>query len=99
MERLLALDRFRFPFALAVATIAALALAGCGRRGTPELPPNPAVQPAPSASAPGAAPRAFIDPTTPTGGPQETPVQTASQAKPAAPPAEKKTFFLDFLLQ
>ncbi len=91
----MARDRFKFPFALAAAIIIALGLVACGRNGIPEAPSSPAAQPAPSTSAPGAAPTTFIDPTTPTGGPQET----AAQAKPATPPAQKKTFFLDFLLQ
>jgi len=89
--------------ALAAALILCLALAACGRKGLLDPPPSAAVaQPAPVASsAPAAAPTAFIDPTTPTGAAQEAPVQTevASQAKPIAPPVEKKTFFLDLLLQ
>jgi predicted small lipoprotein YifL len=93
-------NRLRVPLALAVALIFPVALAACGRKGGLDLPPSAAVtQPALAApSAPAAAPTTFIDPTTPTGAAQQAPAQTG-QAKLVAPPVEKKTFFLDPLLQ
>jgi predicted small lipoprotein YifL len=74
---------------LAAVLILPLALAGCGRKGPLDPPPDSAV-PTP---APAAAQSRYIDPTTPLGGPQ--------QALPpqAAPPPPKKTFVLDSLLQ
>jgi predicted small lipoprotein YifL len=51
-------------FALAAALAAALGLAGCGRKGPLELPPDPAAAPAPQANEilPGAAPDAPPEP-------------------------------------
>jgi predicted small lipoprotein YifL len=84
-----------------------LSLAACGRKGPLEPPPSAAIPPAPkTSSAPVAAP-AFVDPTTPTGAPQQAPLQT-SEAQPTVPsapppppaqPAQNKSFFLDFLLK
>jgi hypothetical protein len=84
---------------------AALSLAACGRNGQPELPPGPifgAATPPPPAAAvsPTSAPVA--------GGGPLTPEQAQAQAQktgfdaagnPVAPPSERKSFLLDFLLQ
>jgi len=74
-----------------VALVLPLALAGCGRKGPLDLPPDSAVPqqvPATPGAPPGASPSNFIDPMTPTGGAQPAPAQTT------APPAQK-TFILD----
>jgi predicted small lipoprotein YifL len=69
--------------ALAVALIAPLALAACGRKGPLDPPPSAATPPPPATPAP--APTGFIDPTTPTGQAQPAPVRT-TQAAPAPQP-------------
>ncbi len=99
----LAGDRRSFAGVLAMALILPLGLAACGRKGPLDPPPSAAI-PAEPASRP--APTTFIDPTTPTGGPQQAapvaPVQT-TQAAPATRPAKTqpalKSFFLDPLVQ
>jgi len=89
-------SRFLLP---AVAMVAALALAACGRAGGLELPPGPAVSTAPAAAA---TPAAVV------GGPvasgqtaQETAQKNGFDAygNPIAPPGEKKSFLLDPLLR
>ena len=87
----------RAGFVLAVLGAAAFTLAACGRAGPPEPPPGPAFSsypppaaPGPVAAAPGAA--------------QGTPEQAQKNGfdaygNPIAPPSERKSFFLDFLLQ
>jgi predicted small lipoprotein YifL len=87
-------DRVRVARALAVAFVAALSLTACGRKGPLDPPPSAAIPPGPPASP---APAQYVDPTTPTGGAQPAPVQT-TQAAPA-PQTQKKTFFLDPLIQ
>jgi predicted small lipoprotein YifL len=80
--------------ALAIALVLPLALAACGRKGPLDPPPSAELPPAPP---PGPASSNFIDPTTPTGGAQQAPVQTTQAAPVAQPP--KKTFLLDPLIQ
>jgi predicted small lipoprotein YifL len=99
----LALDRLSVAFALVLLGAAAFGLAACGRAGPLELPPGPAVGVAPTAAAaPPVAPASII------GGPvasgptaQETAQKNGFDAlgNPVAPPGQKKSFFLDFLLQ
>jgi predicted small lipoprotein YifL len=96
-------NRLNAAFALALLGVAASGLAACGRSGPLELPPGPALaQPAPNATAPLAAPPATV------GGPiaagpaaQQTAQKNGFDAygNPVAPAGEKKSFFLDFLLQ
>jgi predicted small lipoprotein YifL len=76
---------------LAVALVFPLALAGCGRKGALDPPPDSAVPVAP----PTAAPSNYIDPTTPTGAAQPAPVPVSQTTAP--PPA--KTFLLDPLIR
>jgi len=82
---------------------AAVSLAACGRAGPPELPPGPvfsSYQPPPPATpaAPPAAPGSNEDL-------REKQYEKASKngfdayGNPIAPPSERKSFFLDFLLQ
>jgi predicted small lipoprotein YifL len=82
----------------------AISLAACGRNGQPELPPGPifSAAPPPPAVAPVSSPGAPAN-----GGPL-TPEQAQAQAQktgfdangnPVAPTSERKSFFLDFLLQ
>lgn len=86
---------------LAVLGTAVVTLAACGRAGPLEPPPGPAVGVSPTASAP-------PSPTSLVGAPaangpvsQETAQKNGFDAygNPVAPPGEKKSFFLDFLLQ
>jgi predicted small lipoprotein YifL len=88
--------RLGLPFALAAMLALSLALAGCGRKGPLDPPPSAALPPP---AVPGGAPPAitYLDPTTPTGGPQQAPTQTSQANPPAA--VQKKTFLLDPLLQ
>ena len=103
-ERSLVLDRLRVAFALALFGAAAFGLAACGRAGPLEPPPGPALtQPPPTAQAtPPVAPASSV------GGPvvqgpaaQETAMKNGFDAygNPVAPPGQKKSFLLDFLLQ
>jgi predicted small lipoprotein YifL len=95
--QVVACDYLAVTRALALALLLSLlsvALGACGRKGPLDPPPSAAVPPPPpGAQSPG--PARYIDPTTPLGGAQQAPVQTSV----AAPPAPKKTFFLDSLLQ
>jgi predicted small lipoprotein YifL len=101
----LAFDRLSTGLALTLLGVAAFGLAACGRAGPLELPPGPAVGVAPTASA---APSPTLMPVSPLGGPpgngqsaQETAQKTGFDAygNPIAPAGEKRSFFLDFLLQ
>ena len=92
--------RLRAGLVLAVLGVAAFSLAACGRAGPPELPPGPAFG---SYSPPAAGPAA-----PPIGAPATAAPATPDQAQktgfdaygnPIAPPSERKSFFLDFLLQ
>jgi predicted small lipoprotein YifL len=90
------LVRFCPRFALALAGIAVLALAGCGRNGALELPPGPAT----------ATPTASTQLTTPDGKPvpgssEDAAIKTGfdSQGRPVATQGAKKSFILDPLLQ
>ena len=94
----MALVRVPAPLALVAASIAFLALAACGRAGSPLLPPSSA--PGPVATAPAPPP--------PTGAPSLGPspaAQTAAktgfdaQGNPVATPGKKGGFILDPLLQ
>jgi hypothetical protein len=78
----------------------AVGLAACGRAGPPEPPPGPAFSSYPPPPAAPAGP--------PIGAPAATAQVTPEQAQkngfdaygnPIAPPSERKSFFLDFLLQ
>jgi hypothetical protein len=88
----LADNRLTWAAASAVLAAVALALASCGRNGSPLPPPGPvaATPPPAAASSPGAAPAA----------------QPSAQkngfdmfGNPVAPPGQKKSFLLDPLLQ
>jgi predicted small lipoprotein YifL len=91
----------------AVLGAAAFSLAACGRNGPPEPPPGPIFGAAsPQAAAPPVAPASGPPPLLGTPG-ASTPM-THEQAQktgfdangnPVAPPSERKSFFLDFLLQ
>jgi hypothetical protein len=76
---------------------AAVSLAACGRAGPPEPPPGPAFSsyPPPPAAAPVGA-----QPSVAQAAPEQAP-KTGFDAygNPIAPPSERKSFFLDFLLQ
>jgi predicted small lipoprotein YifL len=95
LERVLALVRCKVRVGLAVAAMAALSLSACGRAGPLELPPGPAVTPAPSAqlTQPDGSPAP--------GSPQDTAVKTGFDASgnPVATAGQKKSFVLDPLLQ
>jgi predicted small lipoprotein YifL len=96
VERVLAGVRLVFQkAAFAAGLVGALGLAGCGRAGPLELPPGPAVTPAPSAQL-----------TQPDGSPapgsqQDTAVKTGFDARgnPVAATGPKRPFILDPLLQ
>jgi predicted small lipoprotein YifL len=63
-----------------------LALAGCGRKGGLDLPPNAAVeQPAPAAAVPGQAPPAGA-------------YDMGAEGRPVAPNGQKKRLPIDWLL-
>ena len=90
--------RLRAGLALALLGAAAVTLAACGRAGPLEPPPGPAIV---SRTA-SAAPSPLV------GGPvagAPVPHETAQRngfdayGNPVAPPGEKKSFFLDFLVQ
>jgi Prokaryotic lipoprotein-attachment site len=92
--------RLRAGFVLTVLGIAAFSLAACGRAGPPEPPPGPLLSayPPPAAAPLGPAIGAPVAaaPVTP-----EQAQKTGFDAygNPVAPPSERKSFFLDFLLQ
>jgi Prokaryotic lipoprotein-attachment site len=95
--------RLRAGFVLAVLGAAALSLAACGRAGPPEPPPGPAFSsyPPPSPPPAAAAPAPLMGPP---GAAQVTPEQAQktgfdAYGNPVAPPSERKSFFLDILLQ
>ena len=94
--------RLRAGFALALLGVAAVSLAACGRNGPPELPPGPVFSAAPP---PVAAP---AGPPAPPGSAEdmrdkqyEKSVQNGFDRNnvPVAPPSERRSFILDFLLQ
>ena len=97
--------RLRAGFVLAALGFAAVSLAACGRAGPPELPPGPifsSYQPPPAAPAAPAAPPAAPGSNEDTRERQyEKAVQNGfdRNGNPVAPPSERKSFFLDFLLQ
>ena len=104
-DRFLAFNRLRAGFALALLGVAAFGLTACGRAGPLELPPGPAVGAAPTAATP---PNPSLAPAASLGGPvasgpsaQETAQKNGFDmyGNPVAPAGEKKSFFLDFLLQ
>ncbi|HWW48740.1 MAG TPA: lipoprotein [Xanthobacteraceae bacterium] len=76
---------------VAALLVAGVALAGCGRKGGLDLPPNAGVQPEPPAA--GAAPASAAD----KGEALFNPAVTRSDF-PIAPKGEKKKFVLDPLL-
>lgn len=85
---------------LAALGFAAVSLAACGRAGPPEPPPGPAFSSYPPPAAAPAGP--------PVGAPAAAAPATPEQAQrtgfdaygnPIAPPSERKSFILDFLLQ
>ncbi len=82
--------------ALIAASIAVLALAGCGREGPLELPPGPAPG-TPAATSQLTSP----DGTPAPGSPQDTAAKTGfdAQGNPVAAPGQKQFFILDPLLQ
>jgi predicted small lipoprotein YifL len=92
--------RLRASFALAAAVVAALGLAACGRKGELELPPGPATQP-PLGAAPMAP--SFLPPSASTRQQQDDATAAKngfdSRGNPVAGPGQKRTFFLDPILQ
>jgi hypothetical protein len=92
--------RVRAGLALALLGAAALTLAACGRAGQLEPPPGPAVGVSPSVAAAPPPPSSLV------GAPAAPVTHEAAQkngfdayGNPVAPPGEKRSFFLDFLLQ
>ena len=81
--------------ALAAAFFLALGLAACGRAGPLELPPGPAVTPAPSAQL------TMPDGSPAPGSPQDTALKNGfdAQGNPVATPSQKNSFILDPLLR
>jgi len=99
------LARYRLSFGFLLFAAAALALAGCGRKGDLEIPPGPATQP-PVAAAP-VSPSSFL-PADGTPGALATQQQQDAAAiksgfdshgNPVAGPGAKKSFILDPILQ
>jgi predicted small lipoprotein YifL len=94
--------RLRAVFALALLGAAALTLAACGRAGPLEPPPGPAVVSPTAAAAPPSSPSSLIGAPA-SGAPvtHETAQRNGFDAygNPVAPPGEKRSFFLDFLVQ
>jgi Prokaryotic lipoprotein-attachment site len=88
----------RAGFALALLGAAALTLAACGRSGPPEPPPGPALSAQPAAVVPAAPPGSRDDLREKQ---YEKSVQNGfdPHGNPVAPPGEKRSFFLDFLMQ
>jgi predicted small lipoprotein YifL len=93
--------RLRAGFAVALLAAAAFTLAACGRAGPPELPPGPALTAQPAAVLP-------PPPTAPPGSSDDIRAKQYEKAAqngfdrngtPVAPSGEKRSFFLDFLLQ
>ena len=88
----------RAGLALALLGAAAFTLAACGRAGPPEPPPGPALTSEPAPVLPPAPPGSAEDL-------RQKQYQKAAQngfdsrGNPVAPPGEKRSFFLDFLLQ
>jgi predicted small lipoprotein YifL len=78
--------------AVAVAGLAALGLAACGRAGPLEPPPGPAAAPATQLTAPNGTPVP--------GSAQDSALKTGfdQQGNPVAAPGQKRTFILDPLL-
>jgi predicted small lipoprotein YifL len=95
-ERLV--GRYRLRASLALAVVAALGLAGCGRKGELELPPGPATQP-PVAASPG------VPSLLPGGAGRQQDDATAAKTgfdahgNPVAGPGQKRGFILDPILQ
>jgi predicted small lipoprotein YifL len=94
--------RLRGGFLAALLGAAAFALAACGRAGPPELPPGPALNAQPVAVPPPPSPGA------PPGSSDDIRAKQYEKAaqngfdnhgNPVAPTGEKRSFFLDFLLQ
>ncbi|HWX86503.1 MAG TPA: lipoprotein [Xanthobacteraceae bacterium] len=96
---------YRLSFGFLLVAAAALALAGCGRKGDLELPPGPATQP-PVAAGP-LSPSSFLPaygtPGAPTTQQQEDAAAVKSgfdsHGNPVAGPGVKKSFILDPILQ
>ena len=95
------LKRVHIGLALALFGAAAFTLAACGRAGPPELPPGPALTAQPAAALP-------PPPTAPPGSSDDLRAKQYEKAaqngfdrngNPVAPAGEKRSFFLDFLLQ
>ena len=89
----MARDQFSVARALALALAFSLPLAGCGRKGPLTAPPDSSI-PTPPPAAQGST---FPNPAGPAGAAQPAPVQAQTLPPPA--PAQKKTFFLDPLIQ
>jgi hypothetical protein len=98
-------ERLRAGFVVALLGAAAFSLAACGRAGPPEPPPGPAFGSSPQPSAAATAP---IAPGAVPGSPDDSREKQYEKAvqngfdvhgNPVAPPSERKSFFLDFLLQ
>jgi predicted small lipoprotein YifL len=110
LEHPLPLPRPNIPIALAVVVAAALALSGCGRKGGLDPPPaDSAVPVTPQALGPPPgqplSPTAALLPGASSAPSGETPQETAAKTgfdalgNPVAGPGQKKSFFLDPLLQ
>jgi hypothetical protein len=90
---------------LAALGLAAVSLAACGRAGPPEPPPGPVFG---SYQPPAAAPAAPAAPLGPPGSNEDIREKQYEKAvqngfdrngNPVAPPSERRSFILDFLLQ
>ena len=82
--------------AILVLTLAALALAGCGRKGGLDLPPQPTAQPLASTAAP--APTAESQSASEKGASLFAPATGVEDGPPSAAKGRKKSFLLDPLL-
>ncbi len=93
--------RLRAVFVLAILGVAGLSLAACGRAGPPEPPPGPLLTSQPVAAIPAAPPAPAGSSEDARERQYEKAVQNGfdKNGNPVAPPSERKSFILDFLLQ
>jgi predicted small lipoprotein YifL len=102
MEPALVFDRARIPFVVVVIVVAALGLSACGRKGTLDLPPAATAPPVtPTASSPLTSGLLPGSADASSANEQENAVKNGfdNHGNPVAAPGQKKSFFLDPLLQ